>query len=521
MKFQISVLVLFTFILSLQLHSQTLYFPIQNELFAPYDTIIYNHSTLFHTSIKPYRFQQHTELFQIYTPRFSTSNMFLNDIVTAQSYQSRIGEIKISATPVLTATAGAGTSLVANAEGGFSLNVTYKKISFQSITALSEIRYPNYLNNNVILTERLPHFGKYLNENALGYFYLYFSGYLNFRLNQFVETEIGNGKNFWGDGYRSLFLSDNAANYPYMKFSFDFWKIKYVWLATFLTDYDSSAESETPVYAAKNSVCHYFSWNIGKRFNINAFETIIWNPVDTLGHRGYDINYLNPVAFYRPVEFMLGSSDNALLGAGFRAKVTQNVHLYGQGILDDFAINQLRKRNGWWGNKFGIQLGFKWFTPFQLQNWYAQGEMNYVRPFTYAHHFTLQNFGHYYQPLAHPLGANFKEVIGILRYHKDRKLITAKAIVALTGSDENDTISNGGNIYKSYNLRVSEYGIETGQGVKNTILYGELKYSYLLNRNWNLYFETVAALRFQKIEAENVFDAWLSVGFKTLIYNNE
>ena len=37
---------------------------------------------------------------------------------------------------------------------------------------------------------------------------------------RWVNVQFGNGKQFVGNGYRSVLLSDNAFNYPYLKFSF-------------------------------------------------------------------------------------------------------------------------------------------------------------------------------------------------------------------------------------------------------------------------------------------------------------
>ena len=57
-----------------------------------------------------------------------------------------------------------------------------------------------------------------------------FSGYLSFSPNKYFNLQLGNDKQFWGDGYRSLFLSDNASNAPYLKLTTNFWRIKYTYL---------------------------------------------------------------------------------------------------------------------------------------------------------------------------------------------------------------------------------------------------------------------------------------------------
>ena len=45
----------------------------------------------------------------------------------------------------------------------------------------------------------------------------YSSGYINYNINSFFDIQLGHGKNFIGDGYRTMFISDNSFNYPYFE----------------------------------------------------------------------------------------------------------------------------------------------------------------------------------------------------------------------------------------------------------------------------------------------------------------
>ena len=67
-------------------------------------------------------------------------------------------------------------------------------------------------------------------------------------------------------------------------------------------------------YRKKWNVMHYLDWSVTDWLNIGFFETIIWQDEDSLGHRGLEFNYLNPVIFLRPVEYTVGSPDNVLMG---------------------------------------------------------------------------------------------------------------------------------------------------------------------------------------------------------------
>ena len=48
-----------------------------------------------------------------------------------------------------------------------------------------------------------------------------------------------------------------------------------------------------------------------------------------------------------------------LLGLNAKWKVNQHNTVYGQVMLDEFIISEVRAGNGWWGNKQGIQFGLK------------------------------------------------------------------------------------------------------------------------------------------------------------------
>ena len=69
------------------------------------------------------------------------------------------------------------------------------------------------------------------------------------------------------------------------------------------------------VLVRKYTTTHYLSWAISKRVNLSFFDAIVWSATDSAGnYRGFDAQYLNPIIFMRPVEFSIGSPDNALMG---------------------------------------------------------------------------------------------------------------------------------------------------------------------------------------------------------------
>jgi len=192
--------------------------------------------------------------------------------------------------------------------------------------------------------------------------------YLSYKPADFVNIQFGHGKNFIGDGYRSLFQSDVTNPYTYLKLNTNFWKIKYTNTWMWLRDIRPEVE-EDGAFLTKYMANHYLSLNVSKRLNIGLFESVMW--VDVNG-RGFDINYLNPIIFYRAIEFESGQdAGNAILGASAKYKWNDNINLYSQFVLDEFALNDVQAGNKSWRNKFGLQLGVKYYNAFKAKNFYS------------------------------------------------------------------------------------------------------------------------------------------------------
>lgn len=349
----------------------------------------------------------------------------------------------------------------------------------------NQAQFPGYLNRAITETNVVPGQGipKTFGKNG-GRDYAYVNGYFDFQANKFLNFRLGYGKNFWGDGYRSLLLSDNAFNYPYLRMSTTFWKIKYVNLFTQMLDINDVGADDT--YIRKYVTSHILSAEITPKLSVALFESTIYH--DSTGTRGYDLNYLNPFILYRPVEFALSSGGgNVILGGNVKYELTNNLYAYGQVLLDEFLLDEFFGGEGWWGNKYSFQIGFKSFNTF-VPNLMIQSEFNYVRPYTYTHGVTYQNYGHYNQGLAHPLGANFMESVSLLRYRYKRFFFETQIMYAVQGKDR-PNVNLGSDIYLSNDTREQSKGNEILQGIQATTLLADTKLGILINPSSNLRFE--------------------------------
>ncbi|MGB5418653.1 gliding motility protein RemB, partial [Algibacter sp.] len=310
--------------------------------------------------------------------------------------------------------------------------------------------------------------------------------YLSYAPAKFINVQFGHGKNFIGDGYRSLLLGDAASPHPFLKLNTKFWKIKYTNTWMWLKDVRDEVEVDK-AFKTKYVANHYLSWNVSKKLNIGLFESVLWT---NSNDRGFDVNYLNPIIFYRAIEFETGQgAGNAILGATAKYKWNDNVNFYGQFILDEFSLGDIKGGEKSWKNKYGYQLGVKYYNAFKVDNLLLQFEYNRVRPYTYSHNTIVLNYGHNNQSMAHLWGANFSEAIIIGRYRYKRWYGDAKFIFGTRGLDYNngtDNFSYGGDIYRDYNDRPFNTGVEVGQGIKSKIFHGNLQAGYLVNPATNL-----------------------------------
>ncbi len=400
---------------------------------------------------------------------------------------------------------------------GAMVNASFgKKVFFSADFTTANSGFPNFIQQFADSTGVVPSSAHSFSTKA-GSHYKTFSGYFSYSPSHFFNFQLGHGKNFWGEGYRSLLLSDVAPNYSYFKITSGFWKIKYVNL---FANFKDVRQPYKDYWHFKNKfgTFHYLSWHISPSIDAGLFESVIWQAKDTLNSRGYDVNYLNPVIFYRPVEYSLGSADNSLIGLNLRFKITNHFQVYSQLIVDEFLVKEVRANNGWWANKYGGQLGFKYFDAFGLKGFFLQSEFNEVRPYTYSHGSTLQNYAHFNQPLAHPLGANFSEVLGIMRYTVRNFSFEIKSVISRQGTDSAGK-NFGGDIYQSYNSIPQQYGNKTGQGVSTVLMFNEANASFLIYPKLNLKIEIGALSRTKYVQNHSFHTLYFWAGIKTSLYN--
>jgi hypothetical protein len=385
---------------------------------------------------------------------------------------------------------GTKKSVSLNSRGVSVRGLIAKKLGFSAFITENQERGPQFFQQQVNNFKAVPGVGFYKPFKTNGVDYFDARGYITFAaVKNYIDVQFGYDKNFIGNGYRSLFLSDWGNSHLFVKLNTKIWKFNYQNL--FMELMPQFKKSGDTLLDRKYAAMHHLSMNVTKWLNIGLFEGVIFGRKNR-----FDFQYLNPVIFYRHIEGAVGSPDNAVAGLDFKANIAHRAQLYGQFLLDEFILSEIKNNPTSWVNKWGIQAGVKYIDAFGIRNLDIQVETNRVRPFTYSRD-SITNYTHYNQPLAHPLGANFQEVLAIINFQPQPKwYITAKAIYYQQGLDSAGK-NFGGNIFKNYTTRSGNTGFAIGSGAKATCLNTLLQASY----EWreNIYFDLSFQYRNYKI----------------------
>ncbi|MDR3680335.1 MAG: hypothetical protein P4L41_10255 [Flavipsychrobacter sp.] len=357
-----------------------------------------------------------------------------------------------------------------------------KKIGFYTYFTDNQETPPTFVNNYVVgkPQQAVPGADYYLISNkSPSYDYFLASGYFDFAIiKDHMNMTFGTGKHFIGDGIYSLELSDMSANTPFLQLTTRIWKINYQNLYMQLTpQYDRFVlDSQLP---HKYATMHYLSYNATNWLNVGFFESTIFATPNT-----FQISYLNPIILYKTVEQFNGNPDKELIGFNYKAIVARHLQFYGQFILNEFKASHFFSNGGWYDNKWGLQLGAKYFDAFTVKNLDLQAELNMVRPYTYeAQHDTIANYTNYNQPLADPLGSGFIQFTGVANYQPIKNLyLTVKGMYYVQGTDTGSA-NYGNDIFKSFNNATTTKGVGMINGPKSIGTIINLNLSYELRRN--------------------------------------
>ncbi len=281
-----------------------------------------------------------------------------------------------------------------------------------------------------------------------------------------------------------------------------------------------TSEFERTIYALgyprKWGQTYVLDWHATKQFNISVFNAVI-SPNETADHKkDVGISLASPIMFVHADKSPSGVQLNNISGLNLKYSITPSVNIYAQGMLDESGNADWQKRYGW-------QAGVRVSDLANINGLNALVEFNTVRPYSYASANTATIYSHNNEPLAHPLGANFKEGVFVTDYTYKSWWFRLEAIASRYGNDSSANADYGRDIFKLTDLHSKENNVNTGQGLHTKLYYGDFKAAYVLNNKTNLRVETGAVYRKESNIEKKYRDVYFYIGvrmsFRKLIYD--
>ena len=368
---------------------------------------------------------------------------------------------------------------------GFELKSNISNnLFFSTLFFENQARFPKYYEEKVKKIGIVPGQADMFAESSV-IDWAYSKSILSYTPTNNLNFLLAYDKQFIGDGYRSVILSDASSNYPFLRFTFSFEPFVYVSSISQILYPNNGIVNNLVGFERKWFLFHYLDWNITDDLTVGFFESMTWADSHNSIKRGFDFTYMNPFLFLRPVDRKNASADNAIVALNVKYNLSHKQNLYAQFLLDEFTLKELFSNSGYWANKYAFQLGLRGFEKIKTGRFNYLLEYNHVMPFTFSQVNPITNYGNYYQPLAHPTGANMNELLGFINFKFENINLFFKVNQINSGLDTAN-YNFGGDIYKSYQTRSFDYGNKLLQGLKNNSLFIETSINYIINPVTNL-----------------------------------
>lgn len=507
--------------------SQSVYQPYSYQFYQKLDADVYSTKTRLHSSIKPF-FVDDSLLKVRYDSIMNYGNSANTSILYRKLFNEHLVEVK-----------GSNSTFYADLlpDFNFGRDLSKKQNTYLSSLGvqiggtvgskfyynvagyLDRAQTPEYISTYIRQVGIVPGmaYARTFNNNRNDYDWSYITATASYTPIKYLNISAGRDKTFIGDGYRSLLLSDYASPYPFFKLTANLGNVKYMAMWAYFSD--PAATSDQFIDRNKWGIFHYLDWNVNNRLSIGFFDAVIWANTDDAGHtHGFDFSYINPVIFLRPVEAGNGSPDNALIGLTSKYKLTDGITAYGQFALDEFTSSEFFSSKGSSRNKYAWQLGLRGANLFSVKNLNYLVEANNAKPYTYSERATILNYSANSESLAHPWGANFREVVGLLNYSYKRFDLSGEVDYGHYGLDINN-VNYGKDIFQSYREPARTTGNYTGQGLTTNMIYLQGKVAYLLNPKYNLRLELGGIYRNEKNSQFNDRTAMITFGLRSSFRN--
>jgi hypothetical protein len=529
-------LLIFTFVLALAMSSQIakaqlIYQPYSYQFYQKLNKDVYSPSISLHTAVKPYFISDSSSLRRPLDSLLennvdASSKSWLNHVLFSGHvvdvknkeytfYMDYLTDIGLGREFKDKRTTNINTR-------GYQIGGTIgNKFFFYTSGYENQGKFANYYEDYITRTGMVPSqsYDRTSNGNSQvvgSRDWSYVTAIIGYSINKTFDIALGQDKTFVGDGYRSVLLSDYADTYPLLRVTANIGKhVQYMATWAYMDNQRAQRfdiNPSGPNYRRTWAAFHFIDWNINNRASIGFFNALIAAEADDQGNRhGFDVNYINPVLF----SSSLGSSgipDHTLIGFNGKYKVLDKTTVYGQLLFDQSA--SAANTNA----RQAYQIGFRGADLFKAKSLNYLFEYNTAAPYTYSNQNPIVSYTQFAEPLAHPFGANFKELVGIINYSIGKFDFQGELNYAKYGLNTVN-VNNGKDVTLANNTLLPATFTGTGQGLSTTLKYGEGTVSYLLNPKYNLRFEVGAVLRQESNSVTETKTALLTFGLRTTFRN--
>lgn len=509
---------------------QSTYLPNSYQLYQKFNADIYSTKSAFHTSLRPFLIDsliQHSydsvmnvgvnnnrkswldrkifneHLFEVNKPDYTFYGDIILDLQAGTDFTSK-------------------KSTYLNTRGYQVGGTIGTKFSFYTSGFENAAKFPLYYSNLVGVDRFIP--GQAYLRNYSGIAkntadWSYVTAILSYNFTKNLNVTLGEDKMFIGDGYRSLLLSDYAANMPLLRVTANLGKhVQYMATWAYIEDTRETKFDTFGSNRRKWAFFHYIDWNVSNRVSFGFFNALISPEADEAGNRrGFDVNFINPLLFSSSLGPSQQPKDNTLIGFTGKYKIFDKTALYAQLLLDRFKASDFFSGNNT-DNTNGVQVGIRGADLLQVKRFNYIFEFNTVKPYTYQNTNTISSYAFYGDPLAHPYGANFREILGILNYSFGRIDLQGQVNYAKYGLDATTAINNGKIVTKPL-VPTANTTTTIGQGINTQLYYAEGTVSFLLNPKYNLRFELSGLYRQEKNSAADNKTTMVTFGLRSSFRN--
>lgn len=382
---------------------------------------------------------------------------------------------------------------------GFSLSAKIgKHVYAHTDFRENQARFPNYINHFVDSLGVVPGSGRVKEFKGDAYDFSMAGAYVGIEAADWLSINFGHGKQFVGDGYRSLLLSDNAFNYPYASYILRFGKEsrwQYRYNIALMQNLDRLPAGDTPesIFKRKYMSYSYLSYKPVPRFEIGLYESVIWKGHDdTTGTEPFNFTALNPIPLVNTGVYGFDNAGaNPLLGLNLAWQPLDFVRIYGQLMLDDPGSAQ-----------YGYQAGFKMYK--LLSRIDLRLEYNEVLAGAYAAEVPLQGYTNSNQPLVHPYGAGFRELNAEVNYFFKRWYAAFEYSYSTYDNTGRDPLAPA--------------DTETTYTLEN-VSYRQLDLAYVFNPRTNMQVYFTVVNRREKSTFDSQTDRFWYIGMRTALQN--